>query len=258
MISWIDRLNDQLLKTAEWTGKNFKSVGMTVTAIFVLGAFWVGAHHLGERKAASALAEYAPIERDFNTWKTPEKSTPVDSQKKPEEKVPPVDPKALFSRMIEFVKAKGDVPASHLMVLMASEVVEKLGATEQSELLSVAEKSFESGSGLLAALLALKKGDLEANAGQCEKALQTWGTLLSQKKAEYLHSAARLKMGLCFEKLSQFVEAEKFYDQVIQSQEKNSASKGGQEQEFTSSQQWAIREAQKLKRALKWSQQPRS
>jgi hypothetical protein len=252
MISWIDRANEGLLKAAEWVGKNFKSVAVACTTLLVLGAVWAGIQHSSHKKSSSAMAAYAPIERDFASWKTP---TPPAGDKK-EEKKPEVtvNPQELFTRMVEFVKAQGDVPASQLMILMASEVAKDLGVEKEKELLDLATKTFKQGSHLMDGLLALKKGDLLANQGLCQEALESWKQIVGRKDLGYLHDASRLKMGLCYEKLSQLDEAEKVYNEIITAAEKSTDKKP----ETQRQNQWAVREAQKLKRALKWSQQPKS
>lgn len=258
MISWIDQVNQGLLSGAEWVGKNFKSVAVACAAVLVMGAVWAGLHHSSEKKSSSAMVAYAAIEKDFSAWKTP---TPPAGEKKPETKPETqVNPQELFTRMIEFVKSQGDVPASQLMILMASEVAQTLGGVEkEKELLDLTNQTFKPGSHLLDGLLVLKKGDLLANQGQCQEAIQVWKEVVGRKDLDYLHDASRLKMGLCFEKLSQSDEAEKVYNEVIASTSKKKDSKSAEKTPETQRQnQWAVREAQKLKRALKWSQQPKS
>ncbi len=257
MVQWIDSLNESLLKAAEWSGKNLKAIASILALVIVIGAAWAGLNHKQESKASKALVTYAPIERDFNSWKNPEvtktddKSQNQKKETKPEVKV---DPVALFARMIDYIKNQGDVPASELMVLMASEVTAKLGPQQESELLELAQKTFKPGSRLMDGLLLIKKGDLLANQDQCDQALIQWKNVLSDQKMNYLHDLARLKSGLCFEKLAQFKEAEIQYDQVITgSLAKNEAQK--KEIQNARRTDWAIKEAQKLKRALKWSQQ---
>jgi hypothetical protein len=257
-MKWLDSLNDSLLSGAEWTGKNFKAVASVLTVLIVIGAVWATINYTHEKKANKALTAYAPIEKDFMSWKTPEKPNPkADEAEKKAAPPAPVDPQALFTRMTDFIKTEGDVPASELMSLMASEVAEKLGPEQQTELLDLMKKTFKNGAGVLDGLALLKKGDLLANADKCDQALNAWKEILSNKRLTYLHNTARLKSGLCLEKMSKFNEAEANYDQVIKSSEaKTDAQKTAQ---LGNQNQWAVKEAQKLKRALKWSQkQPSS
>src|SRR5690349_4200903 len=143
MIKWIDSLNESLLSSAEWTGKNFKSVAVVLTLLLVVGAVWAGISYSQESKAGKALAAYAPIEKDFTTWKTPAPKPDEKDKAKPEEKKPEarVDPAQLFSRMMEFIKTQGDVPASELMALMASEVAAQLGPQSEADLLELSKKT---------------------------------------------------------------------------------------------------------------------
>ncbi len=251
MVKWIDTVNDSLLNFAEWTGKNFKAVALVLALLIVVGGVWAGISYTHESKSKTALAAFAPIEKDFSTWKTPE--TPADAKdKKPVAVAAQVDPSALFTRMIDYIKAQGDVPAGQLMSLMASEVAAVLGAPQEAELLEVTKKTFKNGSHLMDGLVQIKEGDLFANQDKCDQALARWKEVVSNKRLSYLHDMARLKSGLCLEKMAQFSEAEAQYDQII------NGAKNPKESEKTAQamrqSQWTVKEAQKLKRALKWSQ----
>lgn len=257
MVKWIDSLNESLLKTAEWTGKNFKPVASVLAVILVIGAVWVGIQHKKQSRAAQALISYAPIEKDFTTWKTPAAAT--KPSQKPDEKKPEtkIDPAQLFSRMMDYIKSHSDVPANELMALMASEVAAQLGPAQEAELLEVTKKTFKNGAQLMDGLLLIKNGDLFANQDKCEQALDQWKSLLANKRLSYLHDVARIKSGLCLEKMAQFKEAEMHYDQVIKGIETKTDAQN--KTQMMRQNQWAVKEAQKLKRALKWTQkQPSS
>ncbi len=249
-MKWIDSLNSSLEGGAEWTGKNFKSVATVLAVLIVFGAVWTAINYSQENKAAKAMTAYAPIEKDFLNWKNPEQPNPKDKDKKP---APTVDTQALYTRMIDLIKKEGDTPASQLAALMATEVAEKLGQAQQDELLDLMKKTFKNGAQLLDGLVMIKKGDLLANEDKCDQALALWKDVLSNKRMGYLHDTARLKSGLCLEKMSNFKEAEANYDQVIKGSETKTEQKTAQ---MSRQNQWAVKEAQKLKRALKWSQKP--
>lgn len=257
MVKWIDALNESLLNATDWTAKNFKAVSVVLALVLVIGAVWAGITYTKDSKATKAMLVYAPIERDFTNWQKP--TPPADPkakapEKKPEEKV---DPAQLFTRMMAYIKSQGDVPANELMALMASEVAATLGPQQEAELLEQVKKTFKNGSQLLDGLVLIKKGDLFANQDKCEQAIAEWKDVLANKRLDYLHDMARLKSGICFEKLSQFKEAEQQYDQIIKgSDSKNEAQKTTP---VARQNHWAVKEAQKMKRALKWSQkQPSS
>lgn len=260
MVKWIDSLNDALVGTTEWTGKNFKAVATVLALILVVGAVWATINYNHDSNSTKALTAYAPIERDFNTWKTPETDKAAADKKadkkveKPEAKI---DPAQLFGRMTDYIKSHGTVPANELMVLMAAEVASVLGPEKEAELLEITKKTFRPGSQLMDGLLLMKNGDLFANQDKCDQAIDQWKSVISIKRLSYLHDMARLKSGLCFEKMSKFKDAEMNYDQIIKgSEKKNDAQKTAQ---MSRQSQWAVKEAQKLKRALKWSQkQPSS
>lgn len=253
MIKWIDTINEALMNMAEWTGKNFKGVASVLAILIVVGAVWAGISHSRDSKSKTALAAYAPIEKDFTAWKTPETPQPADAKdKKPEAVAAQVDPAALFTRMIDYIKSQGDVPASQLMSLMASEVAAVLGPAQEAELLENTKKTFKNGSHLMDGLIQIKEGDLFANQDKCDQALTRWKEVLNNKRLSYLHDMARLKSGLCLEKMAQFKEAESQYDQIINGAKKpTDAEKTAQAMRQS---QWTVKEAQKLKRALKWSQ----
>lgn len=253
MVKWIDSLNDALLRATDWAGKNLTALVLGFTFVLVIGAVWAGISYNRDSRSTKALTAYAPIERDFNTWKTPEPPA-ADPQKKEVKPAPveKIDPATLFARMKEYIEANGNVPANELMVLMASEVAAVLGPAQEAELLSLAQKKFKGGSDLMNGLVLIKNGDLLVNQDQCAKALEQWKTVISNKKFSFLHDMAKLKSALCLEKMAQYQEAEGYYDQIIKGPvEKPGAQKTA---EATRQNQWAVKEAQKLKRALKWSQ----
>jgi hypothetical protein len=205
MIKWIDSFNESLERSTEWTAKNFKFVAGTLAFLLVIGGVWAGISYSNESKASKAMLGYAPIEKDFTSWKTPQNSTPGDEKnKKPEIKI---DPAPLFVRMLDYIKGHGDVPANELMVLMASEVASALGPEKEAELLDITKKKFKTGAQLMDGLILLKNGDLFVNQGMCDQALIQWKQLLENKRLTYLHDAARIKSGLCLEKMAQFKEA---------------------------------------------------
>ena len=255
-MKWIDSVNDSLLGTTEWTAKNFKAVATVLALLLVVGAVWASISYSNDSKASKALLAYAPIERDFTAWKTPAAAKPGEkaAEKKPEVKV---DPAQLYTRMTDYIKANGDVPANELMALMAAEVAAVLGPEKEAELLELTKKTFKNGSQLMDGLMLMKNGDLFANQDKCDQALDQWKKVTGNNRLTYLHDLARLKSGLCLEKMSKFKDAEMNYDQVIKgSEKKTDAQKTAQ---MTRQSQWAVKEAQKLKRALKWSQkQPSS
>ena len=261
MVKWIDSLNESLIKATDWSAKNFKGLALGLALLLVIGAVWAGISYNNEGKANKALAAFAPIERDFSSWKTPAQKKPetAKNEKQPESKPEAkVDPAALFARMMGYIKSQGDVPANELMALMASEVAAHLGPQQEAELLEVSLKTFKSGAQLTDGLILMKNGDLFVNQDKCDQALDQWKNVLSNKRLGYLHDMARLKSGICLEKMAQFQEAEKHYDQIIKgsTDKKTDVSKTA---EMTRQNHWAVKEAQKLKRALKWSQkQPSS
>ena len=256
-MKWIDSLNSSLEKSAEWTGKNFKSVASVLGVLLVVGVVWATINYTQKSKASKAMAAYAPLERDFLDWKNPEPPKKDDKKEEAQKPVSKVDPQQLFTRMIDFIQTQGDVPASELTALMASEVAVQLEPNKTEELLKVMEKTFKRGSRLMDGLSQMKQGDLLANEDHCDQALSQWKEVLSNKSLVYLHDVVRLKSGLCLEKLSKFSEAEASYDQIIQGamNQKNM----DQQTLMAKQNEWAVKEAQKLKRALKWSQkQPSS
>ncbi len=264
MVKWIDSLNESLIKATDWTAKNFKAIAIVLTLLIVSGAVWAAISYKKESKNMEALVAFAPIERDFSTWKTPEQKKPEAKpdakDAKADAKTPEpvkVDPAQLFARMMEYIKKQGNVPANELMALMASEVAATLGPQQEAELLEASMKTFNSGAQLTDGLILMKNGDLLANQDKCDQALEQWKKVISINRLGYLHDLVRLKSGLCLEKMAKFEDAEKQYDEVIKGSVKKTDAKATAE--MAKQNHWAVKEAQKLKRALKWSQsQPSS
>lgn len=236
-VNIIDRINSALESAAEWAGKNLNLVLGIFVAFIVLGAVATGIHYKNQSEETKALGAYAQLEKEYSDWKAGQAPN-----QNPETPPPPkVDTEALFAKIVGFINVHGDTKASRLAVLMASELAQTLN--KESEMLSLVNDKLESsGKSLLDGLTLMKKGDWLADNDKCDEALGTWKVVISQKKAwPYLQDFAHLKSGLCSEKLSQFAEAENHYDQVISAQE-------------TQKERWAYKQAQKLKRSLRWSQ----
>lgn len=235
--NFVDKLNSGLEKATEWAGKNSKLVLGLFIAILVIGGVATAVSYKNSKDQGAAFAKLAPLEKEFSNWKLGQNPDPTQ---KPATPPPKVNPEELYNKLVQFVDQNGDTKASQMAVLMATELAYTLN--KEAQVLELVDKKVKiNGKSVLSGLTLMKKGDWLANADKCDEAIKTWQEVISKKDWSYLHDFAHLKSGLCFEQLAKTSDAEAQYDRVIN-------MKDGK------ADRWAYKEAQKFKRALKWSQ----
>lgn len=67
---------------------------------------------------------------------------------------------------------------------------------------------------LIGALVVNMKANFMADKGDCGGAISLWENLAKESKAKFLHSEAKLRMGLCFETMNDLGKAEQMYSEV--------------------------------------------
>jgi predicted negative regulator of RcsB-dependent stress response len=67
---------------------------------------------------------------------------------------------------------------------------------------------------LLSGLVQNQLGTVQANLNDCNAAISTWQKVLSNARAKALHTAIKLKEGLCYENLKDLSKAEQMYSEA--------------------------------------------
>lgn len=235
--NFIDKINSGLEKAADWAHKNSKIVLGLFIALIVVGGVAATLSYKNKQEQGKSFAKLAPLEKEFTNWKAGQNPDPAQKPATPPAKV---NADELFGKLVQFIEQNGDNKASQMAALMATELAYTLN--KEAQVLELVDKKMKiGGKSVIAGLTLMKKGDWLANADKCEDAVKTWQEVLSKKDWSYLHDFAHLKSGLCFEQLAKHSDAEVQYDRVINMKD-------------AKTDRWAYKEAQKFKRALKWSQ----
>lgn len=85
---------------------------------------------------------------------------------------------------------------------------------KNAEAVETLKKMESSSKDLLSSLVKLQLGTAFSNQDNCSEAIQTWDSVLKSSSAKFIHSQAKLKKALCFEKMNEVAKAEQLYNEV--------------------------------------------
>lgn len=198
--------------------------------LFVIGAGIAGKSWWDYEKEAKVQSQYFLIEKDLLKTRTeflqakeaanmPAKEKEKFIKENPDFKIPTgssgdfeKDYGTIAQRVTEFVKTAPQSKAAKMAALNLSEVQVEYGKNQEA--LDLLSSVREGSKDMLHGLVHSQLGSIEANLQKCDSAVSTWSQVISNKQAQFLHNAVKLKMGLCYESLNQFDKAKESYTQV--------------------------------------------
>lgn len=227
-----DKFQQNLAQGFQWTTKHSKAVLIGLAAFVVIGAGVSAKSYLDLQKETEIQSQYFLVEKAFM-----EKKSEFEAASRPQ---PPLakgqtPPPALPKASGDLAKDYGTVPQDFLSVIEKApkSKAAQMAALNLSDLQleykqmddakTTLSKVHADGKDLLSAMVLIQLGTLQANQNDCQSAVSTWQKVLASKDTKSLHSAARLKSGLCYEALNDKAQAEKLYAQ-IRDEDKDSAS----------------------------------
>lgn len=227
-----DKFQQELQKGFQWTTQHSKLVGLGLLAFFVVGAGISAKSYLDGRAESEIQAQYFQAEKKLIDKKTAfqaGKDQTLDPKKKtPEtpagEKATGDFDKDYGSVAADLTKIIDQAPkskAAKMAALNLSEV--QVEYQKLPEALTTLKKVSTSSHDLLSGLVQMQLGTVQADSNDCNSAVTTWSQVISNSDAKALHSAAKLKSGLCYETLKDLGKAEKFYTEA-KNEDKDSAT----------------------------------
>lgn len=191
-------------------------IKFAVVALIAIAVVWTGYSMYQSKIEEEAQSEYFQVEKKILKKKT--QFFQAKSQKKSKEKPASGDlQKDYGSELAELevvMKKHPSTVAGQLAAMSTIDIYNEYNAAqvglEKVSLLADQEK----GSGLFSGLLKLQLGNLYAQNQKCKEALNQWQPVLANSDWDFLHSRARLKMGVCYESLNKTELAKKMYQEV--------------------------------------------
>lgn len=235
-----DLLQHELQKGFQWTTQHSKMVIGAVAVLLLVGGGFATKSYLNEKAEEKIQAKYFPAEKAFLDLKqgfldAEAEEKRLASNKDPKNKTkqqpnPKVGAKATgdyekdfgpaAKPMEEIISEAPRSKAAKMAALNLAQVQIQYKKLEDAK--NTLTKVSDSSKDLLSAMVQGEMGTLLANQNDCKGALTYWEQILNNKKVEFMHSAVRLKMGLCFEAMNEIPKAEEAYNKVKE-QEKDSS-----------------------------------
>jgi tetratricopeptide (TPR) repeat protein len=240
-----DKFQQELVKGFQWTTKHSTLVGVAIVGFLVLGAGLSAKSYFDQRSEAQSQAQFYPLEKKLLEKKTAFQAAtqaaaakpPADPKKK---NTAPVEPPAgekptgdfekdygpVATDMLNFIEKSPKSKAAKMAALHLSDV--QLEYKKLPEAQDTLGKVRTDSNDLLSGLVLTQLGTVQANQNDCNAAVGTWQKVLSMSSAKSLHSAVKLKQGLCYESLNDMEKAQKLYSEVKADDKESAAAKSAE------------------------------
>lgn len=232
-----DAIQKELRKGFEWTTQHSTLVASVLGILVLAGAgfglkSYVDNKNEQEIQAQYFLAEKAFLEQKQKFLEARDEQLRLAADKKTNNSAN--ETKSKIQSTGDFAQDYGSQAAALEKIIQESpkSKAAKMAALNLAQVqieynqLDSAQKNLESvqssSKDLLSAMVESELGSLKANKTDCQSALTHWQNVLKNNKVQFMHPAVHLKMGLCFESMSDLAKAEESYLKA-QNAEKNSS-----------------------------------
>ena len=250
-----DQFTAIISKALDWAIKNSKIVLGGIASFIVFGLAIVLISYLDSQKELAQQEKYFLLEKKYtDTKRNFEEAARVasvkatDKNSKEESKFTAAtgdltkDYGTLVPEFESFIENAHGTKAAQMAALHLSNLYQSYGKNnEATALLEKITHDLENGE-VLKALILLQKGSVLANQDKCQDALTAWEKVTKDKGLSYAHDEAKLRSGLCYEKLNDLAKAETIYTELAKKENNNDVDLV------------AVKEAQKYLRLLKVKQ----
>lgn len=233
-----DKFQQELQKGFQWTTNHSKLVGLLLVGFLVVGAGLSAKSYLNAEKEEKLQGQYYQIEKKLFEKKAqfqeaeqppPAKNEKTDkkAQAKPENTPAKAtgdfsqDYGAIAGELRQIIDQAPQSKAAQMAALNLSDL--QLEYNLPAEALATLQKVGADSKDLLSGMIQTQLGTVQANMDDCSSALTTWSRVFSNAGAKPLHSAVKLKAGLCYEAMKDYTKAQQAYNEV-KADDKDSAA----------------------------------
>ncbi len=179
-----DSLTTELKKGFQWSTQHSKLLVVLVIAFIVIGGGFATVQYFQNKKEAELQVEYFTAEKAYLTAKTA---------------TPPTDVTASAGKLESIIERAPTTNAAAMSALLMSKIHSAQADRAKAE--AALNKVKPSDKGLLPALVTMELGNVRADLGKCDEALQSWNQVIAIKDVEFLHAQAHINKGLCLQKI---------------------------------------------------------
>lgn len=178
-----DKLTQELQKGFQWTTQHSKMVVLGLIAFVVIGAGFAAVQFFQNKKESELQVQYFAAEKAYLTAKA---ATPVGDTATPAQ------------QLTSIIDQAPSTKAAAMSALLLSQI--HSAETDRTKAEDALNKVKPSGKGLLSSLVTMELGNVRADLGKCDEAVQAWEQVIAAKDVEFLHAQAYINKGLCLQK----------------------------------------------------------
>lgn len=227
-----DQLQAGLQQGFTWTQTHVRLVMGLILAFVIIGGGWSVWSQIALKKETELQERYFVIEKKILEKKRGfDEAEQQDKMKEAAAKAgKPQDPKAAPATKAsgDLAKDYGSLPqelealvaeapesrAGQMAALNLAELKARYKQPDEALRVLAQVNKKEQTSHLIGALVLTMKANLTAEKGDCPQALTMWEKIVKEPKAAFLHDETKLRMGLCYEAVSDWTKAEQLYTEV--------------------------------------------
>jgi predicted negative regulator of RcsB-dependent stress response len=180
-----------------------------------------------------ATAQKVAFEKQSSEKKSDKKATDVAMQAKmPDMKDLPSkdfqkDFGAIAGKTQNFINENKNTNAAVMAALALSRVMRDYKEYDKAETLLSSVQSVPQKGEMFYGLLTFALGDAQEGKGDCEKAITNWKAVTAEKKIDYLHAEAWLRIGICYNTTNQPDKAIETFKKLSQDFKETRAGQAG-------------------------------
>lgn len=255
-----DQFTVVMNKALDWAVSNSKIVLGGVASVIIFGLAIVLINYLDSQKEHTQQEKYFLLEKKYTDIKRNFEeadrmaAAAKMTDKKADKNTPPAEVKptatgdlskdygTLATEFESFIENAHGTKAAQMAALHLSNLYQSYNKVDEAgAVLNKIEHDLKKGD-VLTALILLEKGNVLVNQDKCAEALTAWEKIVKDKDLSYVHDEAKLRSGLCYEKMNDLAKAESIYTELSKKENSNNVDLV------------AVKEAQKYLRLLKTKQ----
>lgn|GEM_PF-2021167 len=216
----VDPFQKELQKGFKWTTEHTRLMLIAALAFVVIAGGWAIKSYTDKQKELEAQSAYFPLEKALLEKRSqfmaadepnPNKKTPTPEAVKASGDFTK-DYGSEASALNTFIDKYPSSEAAQMAALNLASVQNEYKQFDAAE--KVLEKVKSNSSTFISGLVMSELGNTKANLNNCQNAIETWNTVLTNKKAAFLQGSVKLKQALCYEALKNPEKAKSLYAEI--------------------------------------------